>query len=263
MSGPTSPDRTAPEGAPGDGGATGSAVDPAVVAEDLPRRLAVAGRILDDEGCAPGVGGQISARDPLGRGFFAIGFDLLGRVRPEQVALLDDELRLLRGELRLPAAMGTHAAVYRRRPDVHAVVHLHSPNVAALSATGRLLGMHHVSAVLFAGEQVRHVDDGTRPHSAVVDTLGDRRVAIMANHGALLVAASLERAVVEAVTLEFCAGLQLACEAAGGATEIAPAEVEAGRRNFVPHHLAHTWAALEARALDGRPELRPVEVAGA
>lgn len=232
-------------------------VDPAELAADLPRRIAVAGRVLDDERCAPGVGGQISVRDPLGRGFFAVAFELLGHVRPERVALLDDELRLLRGELRLSPAMGTHAALYRRRPEVGAVVHLHAPNVAALSATGRLLGMHHVSSVLFAGEQVRHVDDGTAPHSAVVDTLGDRHVAIMANHGALLVADSLERAVVEAVTLEFCAGVQLACEAAGGATEIVPAEVDAGRRNFALHHIAHTWAALEARVLDERPDLRP------
>jgi L-fuculose-phosphate aldolase len=234
-----------------------SGADPAGLAADLPRRMAIAGRVLADEGCAPGVGGQISVRDPLGRGFFAVGFDLLGRLRPERVALLDDELRVLQGELRLPAAMGTHAALYRRRPDVGAVVHLHAPNVAALSATGRLLGMHHVSSVLFAGEQVRHVDDGTAPHSAVVDTLGDRHVAIMANHGALLLADSLERVVVEAVTLEFCAGVQLACEAAGGAAEIPPAEVEAGRRNFAPHHLAHSWAALEARVLDERPDLRP------
>ena len=228
----------------------------AAAAADVPRRLAVAGRILAAEGCAPGVGGQLSVRDPVGRGFFAVGFDLLGAVRPDAVALIDDDLQLLRGEFRLPAAMGTHAQLYRRRPDVGAIVHLHAPNVAALSATRQLVGMHHVSAVLFAGEQVLHVDDGTAPHSAVVDTLGDRHVAIMANHGALVVAGTLERAVVEAVTLEFCAGIQLACAAAGGGTEIDPAEVEAGRRSFAPLHLDHSWAAFEARALGDHPELR-------
>jgi L-fuculose-phosphate aldolase len=230
-----------------------SALDPTVLAD--PRTMvAIAGRILDREGCAPGVGGQISVRDPAGRGFHVAGFELLGRIDPSQVALVDDDLQVLAGTIRLAPALRAHARLYRERPDVGAVVHLHSHHVAVLSSTGTTVGNYHVSSVLFSGEQVVHVDDGSAPHSSVVDTLGDRRVAIMRNHGALVASDSIEHAVVEAVTLETCARLHLDCAAAGGA-ELHPDEVEAGRRNFRPHHLEHTWQAMLERTRVEHPEL--------
>jgi L-fuculose-phosphate aldolase len=181
-------------------------------------------------------------------------FEHLDRIDPSTVAHLDPDLRVLDGRVRLPAALRSHSLVYERRPDVHAVIHLHSHHVAVLSATAGIVGMYHVAAVRFAGEQVLHVDDGSRPHTAVVDTLGDARVAIMKNHGALLVSESLEDAVVDAITLESCARIHLDAQL-HGASEIAPAEVEAGRQNFVPHHLEHTWQAWLARVLAGWPEL--------
>jgi L-fuculose-phosphate aldolase len=222
--------------------------------DDPATLVTVAGRILDREGCAPGVGGQISLRDPAGRGFWAVGFDLLGRIVPDRVALLDHDLQVRQGNIRLAAAMGAHARLYLRRPEVHAAIHLHSHHVSVLSSTGSIVGDYHVSAALFSGEQVVHTDDGTAPHSAVIDTLGDARVAIVRNHGAFLASDSLEHAVVEAVTLESCARIHLDCVAAGG-TEMHPAEVEAGRRQFRPHYLDHMWAALLERTADECPEL--------
>jgi L-fuculose-phosphate aldolase len=217
-------------------------------------QVAIAGRILDREGCAPGVGGQISVRDPAGRGFYVAGFELLGSIDPERVALVDGDLQVLAGAIRLAPALRAHARLYRERADVGAVIHLHSHHVAVVSSTGSTVGNYHVSSVLFAGEQVVHVDDGSAPHSSVVDTLGGRRVAIMRNHGALLASDSIEHAVVEAVTLETCARLHLDCTAAGG-SELHPDEVEAGRRNFRPHHLEHTWQAMLERTRVEHPEL--------
>lgn len=223
--------------------------------EDDPRfQLAVAGRILAREGCRSDVGGQISVRADGDAGFHAVGFDHFDRVDPAEVALIGWDLEVLAGSIRLPAALGTHALLYRRRPDVHAIVHLHSHHVAVLSTTRSTVGMFHVASVLFADQQVVHVDDGSAPHSAVVDTLGDRRVAIMANHGALLASDCLEHAVVEAVALEACARVHLDAVAAGG-VEIPRAEVEAGVRNFRPHYLSHMWQANYERTRDECPEL--------
>ncbi len=196
----------------------------------------------------------MSVRDPGGHGFHAVAFQHLDRVDPTRVAHVSPDLTVLAGAVRLAPALRTHALLYEQRADVHAVVHLHSRHVAALSTTARPVGMYHVSSVLFLDEQVVHEDDGTRPHTAVVETLGPHRVAWMKNHGALLASQSLEQAVVEAITLEECAAIHLMAEAAGG-TEIARAELDAGRRNFRPHHLTHTWEACLERTLDEWPEL--------
>ena len=58
----------------------------------------------------------------------------------------------------------------------------------------------------------------------MVDALGDKRVVLMKNHGAIVASQSLEHATIEAVMLEEAARYHLECEAAGG-TEIVEAEV--------------------------------------
>ena len=75
-------------------------------------------------------------------------------------------------------AVNFHAAIYQRRPDVEAIVHLHSHHVSVLSSTGRTIGMYNVASVLFHEDQATFADDGVRPHLDVVDALGDKRVVL-------------------------------------------------------------------------------------
>jgi L-fuculose-phosphate aldolase len=232
--------------------------DPAPPAEpriDDPRlAITVARRILHREGCDSHVGGQVTARAADGSGFWATGFTYFDQGGPEDVALLDWELEVREGRFDLARAMGFHRAIYVSRPDVGAIVHLHSPHVTALSSLGRPVGMFDVTAVCFAGDQAVHADDGVRPHVEVAASLGDRRVVLMQNHGAIVASDSLPHAVVEAITLERCARIDLLASAAGGA-EIAPAEVDAGHRNFRPLYLRNMWEANVARLLDADPAL--------
>lgn len=153
----------------------------------------------------------------------------------EPVAMDDD----------LAPALRMHALLYARRPDVNAIVHLHSHHVTVLSSLGTGLGMYGVAAVLFLDEQVLYADDGVKPHVSVVEELGEGRVAWMKNHGALIASQSLEQAVVEAVTLEIAARLHLDCVAHGG-TEIVRAEAE-GRPTVVPAALPGQHVARQCR----------------
>jgi L-fuculose-phosphate aldolase len=222
---------------------------------DDPRAQIVIGRrILFREGCDSHVGGQVTARAADGSGFWATGFTYFDQGGPEDVARLDWELGVRQGEFPLAPAMGFHRAIYERRPDVHAVVHLHSPYVTALSSTGGTVGMYDVTAVCFAGEQVVHADDGVRPHVAVADSLGEARVVLMQNHGAIVASDSIPHAIIEAVTLERCARIHLLASTAGG-VEIAPAEVAAGRTNFRPLYLRNMWETNLARVCDADPSL--------
>lgn len=216
--------------------------------------IAIGRRILFREGCDSNVGGQVTVRAADGDGFWATGFSYFDQGGPDDVARLDWDLQVVEGTFPLAPAMGAHRAVYQRRPDVQAVVHIHSPHVVALSATGDVVGNYDITAVCFAGEQALHADDGVRPHSSVAESLGDARVVLMKNHGALVASQSLPDAVVEAVTLERCARIHLLARAAGG-TEILPAEVEAGRRAFRPHYLRQMWEANVARVLAAEPGL--------
>ena len=104
--------------------------------------------------------------------------------------------------------------------------------------------MYNVASVLFHEDQATYFDDGVKPHLDVVDALGDKRVVLMKNHGAIVASQSLEQATIEAVMLEEAARYHLECEAAGG-TEIVEAEVRRGR--------GHVPEVLPAEDVGGQP----------
>ena len=221
-------------------------------------RIAAARRILHREGCDSNVGGHVSVRASVsGDGddaFWVTGFEYFDQTTPDRVALLGFDLEPRIGALKMSPAVNFHARIYQKRPDVNAIVHLHSHYVSVLSSTGRTVGMYNVSSVLFHEEQATYFDDGIKSHLAVVDALGDKRVVLMKNHGAIIASDSLENATIEALTLEACARYHLECEAAGG-TEILEAEVLAGKAMYRKHYLPNMWEANVERLQRSDPDL--------
>ena len=223
--------------------------------------------MLYREGCDSNVGGHLSARavdrdgtDGSGRpadpeAFWVTGFEYLDQTRPDDLVKLDLDLNPLLGEHELSPAVNFHALIYRLRPDVHAICHVHSHHISVLSSIeGQTVGMYNVASVLFHDEQVTYADDGVKPHTQVAHDLGDKRVAIMKNHGAIVASDSVENAVIEAITLEAAARYHLECVAAGG-TEIAEAEVLGGKAMYRRHYLPQMWRANLARLRRSDPDL--------
>lgn len=224
--------------------------------DDIRFRIAAGRRILYREGCDSNVGGHVSARAPEDDGFWVTGFEYLDQTVPEGVAKLDFDLRPLVGEHELSPAVNFHALIYRRRPDVHAIVHVHSHHISVLSSVeGQTVGMYNVVSVLFHDEQATYFDDGVKAHTDVVDALGnEKHVVIMKNHGAIVASDSVENAVIEAITLEKAAQYHLECTAIGG-TEIAEAEVLGGKGMYRTHYLPQVWRANLERIRRTDPDL--------
>jgi L-fuculose-phosphate aldolase len=222
---------------------------------DLPFKIAAARRILYREGCDSNIGGHVSARaDDEDDAFWVTGFEYFDQTTPDRVCKLGFDLSSRVGEMAFSPAVNFHARIYEARPDVHAIVHLHSHYVTVLSSTGSPVGMYDVSAVLFHEEQATYFDDGVKSHLEVVDALGDKRVVLMKNHGAIVASDSLEHATIEAITLEHCARYHLECIAAGG-TEILEPEVVAGKAMYRKHYLPQMWDANLARLRRSDPDL--------
>jgi len=86
-------------------------------------------------------------------------------------------------------------SIYRHRPDINAVAHLHPPVTTALSAAGKeyLPVMHH-GAIFDAGvgvyDDCGHVNT-VEKGDAVAKTLGNGRAMIIRGHGAVVVAESV------------------------------------------------------------------------
>jgi|SRR5690242_5640243 ribulose-5-phosphate 4-epimerase/fuculose-1-phosphate aldolase len=133
-----------------------------------------------------------------------------------------------------------HGEIYRVRPDVHAIVHNHSPSVIPFGVTGvPLRPIYHMSAFLGEGAPVFEIRSAAGGASdmlvrtpalgkALAQTLGARAVALMRGHGCVVVGANLPQAVFRSVYTEMNARLQAQAMALGGnnVTYLSPEEVD-------------------------------------
>jgi L-ribulose-5-phosphate 4-epimerase len=89
---------------------------------------------LSDRGFLVATGGNLSVRIP-GQDAFAITPTNLDyrRMAADDVVVLDGRLRAIAGDRKPSVESSLHAAVYRARRDVNAIVHTHQANASALS----------------------------------------------------------------------------------------------------------------------------------
>jgi L-fuculose-phosphate aldolase len=99
-----------------------------------------------------------------------------------------------------------HLAIYRHYPQAFAVVHTHSDACVALACQQRALPAFHYMLAGFGGDDVRcatYATFGTDALAdAAVDALRDRSACLLANHGMICHAATIEKAVAGAAKLE-------------------------------------------------------------
>ena len=206
-------------------------------AEDLePRQaLAQACRILAREGHESGLAGQVTAQADANSWWtlqFGYGFD---EATPERMVRVDDDLKPLTGGRPNPGVR-FHVWIYRKRPDVKAIIHTHAPYASALAATGQPLKTIHMDSAMLLGTAhlaewpgVPVADDEGR---IISGALGEAKTILLANHGLLSCGASVEEATYLAVFFERAARMQLRAMAAGGFKEVKP-ELAAEARVFL------------------------------
>lgn len=216
------------------------------LSEDDPRfRVAAARRILARGGCESGVAGHVSLRADDGNSFWTSAFEYFDETTPATVVRADFDLQLIEGTSAPSPAIEFHSAIYRSRSDVGAVIHIHSHWVSTFVSGDGPIGMYNVGAVVFHEEQAMLVDDGTRPPvegHRVVAALAGRSVVLSKNHGAIVVASTLETATVLALMLEQAARYHIEAVAFGG-TEIPVAEVVRGKASYHRYFVPEMWAA--------------------
>ncbi len=224
----------------------------------LPPReaLASACRILAGERHESGLAGQVTARGEQPGTWWTLQFGYgFEEATPERMVLVDEDLRPLQGGRPNPGTR-FHVWIYRKRPDVNAIIHTHAPYASALAATGQPLKTIHMDSAMLHGTAhladwpgVPVADDEGRIISAA---LGGAKTILLANHGLLAAAGSVEEATYLAVFFERAARMQLRAMAAGGFKEVRPELAEEARRFLLqPSIVGATfryWARTRATA---------------
>jgi L-fuculose-phosphate aldolase len=184
---------------------------------DVRQQVVDACRRLAAEGLVRATSGNVSARMDAGRVAITPTGGVLGELSPEQIVVVDLEGSLVEGSLAPTSEIALHLGAYRRY-GAGAVVHTHAPFATSLSTVLDELPCVHYE-MLALGGAVRvapYATFGTAELAeGVLDALEGRSAALMANHGALAIAADMEAAVDATLLLEWACGVYWRAAALG------------------------------------------------
>jgi L-fuculose-phosphate aldolase len=162
-------------------------------------RIAKAGKELYNHGLVKGTSGNISARVP-GTDTFLIkpSGTRMGFLKPEELVLVDLQGKKVSGELNVSLETPMHAAIYRARKDVQAVVHTHPPTATAFGiAKTPILPLQIEMFMLFPNGVP--VVPFTAPGSKALAVAVQKKLAgcdavVLENHGIVTVGETIEAA---------------------------------------------------------------------
>jgi HCOMODA/2-hydroxy-3-carboxy-muconic semialdehyde decarboxylase len=231
--------------------------------EKIIEELVTANRILAREGVVDSFG-HVSARHPDKPDHF-----LLSRARAPDCIEADDIMEFTLDGTAVGARGRApylerfiHGGLYEARPDVHAVVHNHSPSVIPFGVTGKKLkpllhmcaNIGHEVPIWDSHDKfgdtallVENVDMGRDLARAV----GPGRTILMRGHGATVAGPNVRHVVFISIYLEVNAKLQMQAMAMGDIKFLTDGEVDKIIDRTGPYTINRAWENWCRRA--GRP----------
>ncbi|MBN9083595.1 MAG: hypothetical protein BGP04_15295 [Rhizobiales bacterium 62-17] len=167
---------------------------------------------MDRLGFAPSKSGNVSARAPHGLLITPSALPY-AQTKPADLVLLDLDGKVLAGKRPPSSEWRFHAAIYRARPEMNAVVHTHSPRATALSCARRGLPAFHYMIAIAGGHDIRCAPYATFGTQALSDhavrALKGRKATLLSNHGVIAVGTTLDGALAVAREVENLSGQYL------------------------------------------------------
>ncbi len=203
--------------------------------EDRKRKLATAYRLFGKFGFDEGVAGHITVRDPeLNDHFWVNPMGVsFKQIKVSDLMLVSHAGDVVEGNgLLNAAAFAIHSQIHKHHPRVTAAAHSHSVYGKAWASVGRKLDPLTQDSCAFYDDHVLFNDftgvvldlsEGER----IAAALGDKKAAILRNHGLLTVGTTVESAAWWYITMERTCQAQLLAEAAGKPVLIDPASARA------------------------------------
>ncbi len=171
---------------------------------------------FNTSGISIGTSGNLSIRHDDGYLITPTGI-AYNNLTPDDIIHCDLYGRVLSGDLKPSSEWPFHAAIYKARDEVNAVVHVHSCYATGLACARKAVPAFHYMVAIGGGDTIPCSDYatfGTNELSAnIVEGLTGRMACLMANHGMVTVGNTLASAYglaheVEALAKLYCISLQ-------------------------------------------------------
>ena len=203
-----------------------------MILEGLRIEVLSSANALRDYGLVWMAGGTICARDS-DSGYVVVtpsGLDY-SELSPEDMIVVDMNMEVIEGRFRPSVATNLWTEIMKARPDVHGIVHSHSPYATAFSVVDLPIPIITETQADWFGQPVKisryaHIEDDHFV-TAPVEALGDGYGVLLGQHGPITVGETLHHAMERAVTLEEAAKTYFIARGIGEVKEFTPEQARA------------------------------------
>ncbi len=207
-----------------------------MIEADLRQRVVETARALNASGINQGTSGNVSARIDGGLLITPTSLPYEQMQAADLVALDLQGQPLHEGQRRPSSEWRLHADILRQRPEAQAVVHCHSTSATALACHGRGIPAFHYMVAVAGGVDVRcapYALFGTQNFSDLaLAALEGRQAALLAQHGQVTLATSLQQALRLAIEVETLARMYLQALQLGEPRVLDVAQMAAVQQQF-------------------------------
>jgi len=201
--------------------------------ENQKQEVLEAAQRMAHKGLVTGTSGNVSLRINEDAGGVLIAVTPSSRdyesMTVDDIVVVDIEGKKVEGDLAPSIETMLHVGIYHARPKVNAIVHTHSAFSSVIAVTQSEIPAILDDQVTYIGGEIRTASyalPGSRELVAnVIEALGTRNAAIMANHGSLTVGRNVREA------LAICDLLEKTCQVYIWALTL-------GRLNLIPPEMA-------------------------
>lgn len=196
---------------------------------DLMQELIKYGQISGQKGFTPGISGNFSAR---------VGEKILitasgssnGFLEENDFSVIDSDGSVLEGNPKASSERFLHIEFYKQRPDMNAILHVHSPFLTAFAAAGFGLADAISPEIVYCFGKIPIADYALPGSEELVKNTSmffkDYDVVLMKNHGVIVCGKNVKDAYLKLELAEEYAKTVIFTKLLGGANILSDEEVE-------------------------------------
>jgi L-fuculose-phosphate aldolase len=153
-----------------------------------------------------------------------------GFMTPEMLIKVDADGNLLEGERKPTSEIKMHLRVYKERPEIQSVVHVHPPYATAFAIAGIPLNQATMPESIVTLGTIPIAEYGTPSTEEIPNAISpyikNHNGVLLENHGALTWGENLDQAYFLMESLEFCAKINWIARQMNGDRELSLSNVE-------------------------------------
>ncbi len=190
---------------------------------NLKKQIADIGKRLADKGLSPGFSGNISVRFEDKILVTPSGYSL-GELEADDIVVLDFDFNMIEGDKKPSSESKMHALIYKKRSDLNALIHCHSPKASVFAVNGVPLIQPILAENIFTLGDIpvaKYFLPSSYELAAEVSSFFDvHDCVLMQNHGVIVGGKDLRTAFYKMDTVEYYAEVCILANLTGKPCEL-------------------------------------------